>query len=61
MDTDINRVKAIQAEAKQLEAYLSALTPDDWERPSRCDQWQLSDVVAHLISLLTAKVLERDL
>jgi uncharacterized protein (TIGR03083 family) len=49
MYTDADRAQALHAESKQLEAFLSTLSPEDWQRPSRCDQWQVADVVAHLI------------
>jgi Mycothiol maleylpyruvate isomerase N-terminal domain len=48
MYTDADRAKALHAESKRLEAFLSDLSPEDWQRPSRCDQWQVADVVAHL-------------
>jgi uncharacterized protein (TIGR03083 family) len=50
MYTDADRAKAVQAEEKRLEQFLSALSPEDWQHPSKCDQWQVADVVAHLVS-----------
>jgi uncharacterized protein (TIGR03083 family) len=49
MDTDADRAKVLHDEAQRLEAFLRTLSPADWQRPSRCDQWQVADVVAHLI------------
>ncbi len=61
MDTDADRAKAVQAEAKRLEEFLSALLPEDWQRPSQCDQWQVADVVAHLIEDKHAERITRGL
>jgi len=49
MYTDADRATIVHAEAKRLEQFLSALSPADWQRPSACDQWQVADVVAHLV------------
>jgi len=49
MDTDADRAMVLHDEAQRLEAFLRTLSPVDWQRPSRCDQWQVADVVAHLI------------
>ncbi len=61
MYTDADRAKAVQAEAKRLEAFLRALSPEDWQRPSQCDQWQVADVVAHLIEDKHAERITRGL
>ncbi len=61
MYTDVDRAQAIHAESKRLEAFLSALSPQDWQRPSQCDQWQVADVVAHLIEDKHAERLTRGL
>jgi uncharacterized protein (TIGR03084 family) len=39
---------AFAAEAEGLDAYLTALAPDQWTRPSRCAGWSVTDVVLHL-------------
>lgn len=48
--TEIERRVAV---AKQLAAnireYLGKLTPEQWELPSACAEWQVRDVVSHLI------------
>ena len=41
--------RVLHDEAQRLEAFLRTVSPADWHRPSRCDQWQVADVVAHLI------------
>jgi len=61
MYTDTNRAKAIHAESKRLEQFLMALSPEDWQRPSRCEQWLVADVVAHLIEDQHAERLARGL
>lgn len=61
MYTDTDRAKAVHDEAKRLEAFLSALSPEDWRRPSQCDQWQVADVVAHLVSAKHAERIQRGL
>ncbi len=61
MYTDVDRAQAIHAESKRLEAFLSALSPQDWQRPSQCDQWQVADVVAHLIEDKHAERITRGL
>ena len=35
----------------RLQAALAALGDDDWQAPSRCDGWNVQDVVAHLIGV----------
>jgi uncharacterized protein (TIGR03083 family) len=48
MYSDADRAHIVHAEAKQLEQFLCTLSPEDWQRPSACDRWQVADVVAHL-------------
>ncbi len=61
MYTDADRAKAVQAEAKRLEEFLSSLLPEDWQRPSQCDQWQVADVVAHLANMQVGELISRAL
>lgn len=61
MDSDADRAKIVHAEAKRLEQYLSALSPEDWQQPSACDRWQVADVVAHLTSMRMADAIARGL
>ncbi len=41
-------VKLISRIAERLESYLSSRPQENWSRPSRCDLWEVADVVAHL-------------
>ena len=61
MSTDADRAKAIHAESKRLEAFLDNLSPEDWQWPSECDQWQVADVAAHLIEDRHAERIARGL
>ena len=61
MDTDVDRAQVLHDEAQRLEAFLWTLSPEDWQRPSRCDQWQVADVVAHLIEDRHAERITRGL
>src|SRR5215470_13439403 len=61
MATDADRAKVLHDEAQRLEAFLRTLSPADWQRPSRCDQWQVADVVAHLIEDRHAERITRGL
>ena len=61
MYSDADRAKIVQAEAKRLEQFLCALSPEDWQRPSACDQWQIADVVAHLTGMRVADTITRGL
>jgi len=49
MYTDADRAKVLHDEAQRLKAFLRTLSPEDWHHPSRCDHWQVADVVAHLL------------
>ena len=44
----LGKVELIRRIAERLESYLSSLPQDTWSQPSRCDLWQVADVVAHL-------------
>ena len=37
-------------ERADLAATLESLQPDDWDRPSLCEDWRVRDVVAHVLS-----------
>jgi len=41
----------VRAEQEELRRLLAGLAADDWEHPSLCGDWQVRDVVAHLISM----------
>ena len=61
MYSDADRAQIVHAEAKRLEHFLRALSPEDWQRPSACDQWQVADVVAHLAGMSLAERITRGL
>ncbi len=44
----LGKVELIRRIAERLESYPSSLPQDTWSQPSRCDLWQVADVVAHL-------------
>src|SRR5262245_62343313 len=44
-------VSVLQSEMRRLEAFLGTLAHEDWQRSSRCDQWTVADVVAHLTAI----------
>jgi uncharacterized protein (TIGR03083 family) len=39
----------LYAEVKAFTHYLASLAPAAWHAPSACDQWQVADVLAHLV------------
>ena len=45
------RVSILQSETRKLEAFLGTLSHEDWQWSSRCDQWTVADVVAHLMAM----------
>ncbi|MDA0264468.1 MAG: maleylpyruvate isomerase family mycothiol-dependent enzyme [Chloroflexi bacterium] len=48
--TEIERRVAVAKQlATNIRGYLGELTPPQWELPSACAEWQVRDVVAHLI------------
>jgi len=51
MDTFAERVHVLQTESECLTQYLRALPPEAWSQPSACTQWQVQDVIAHLIGV----------
>ena len=51
METFADRVTLLQAESARIKQYLHTLLPDAWDRPSACTQWQVRDVVAHLVGV----------
>ena len=44
-----HRVGVAKRLAANIRSYLGALTPEQWELPSACAEWQVRDVVSHLI------------
>ena len=51
MSAPEQHVSILQAEMRRLEAFLGTLAYEDWQRSSRCDQWTVADVVAHLTAM----------
>jgi uncharacterized protein (TIGR03083 family) len=49
MGTFADSVTLLQEESSRIKQYLHTLPPDAWTRPSACTQWQVQDVVAHLV------------
>lgn len=49
MDSFEERAKQYKSESVRFQAYLSGLPNDAWGRQSACDEWQVADVVAHLV------------
>jgi uncharacterized protein (TIGR03083 family) len=45
------RLRILTDESARLEKYLQALPPPAWSQPSACSQWQVGDVVAHLVGV----------
>ncbi len=43
------RVAVAKRLAASIREYLGKLTPEQWELPSACAEWQVRDVVSHLI------------
>jgi len=44
-----HRVAMAKRLAANIRQYLGELTPEQWESPSACSEWQVQDVVSHLI------------
>jgi uncharacterized protein (TIGR03083 family) len=51
MDGYTDRLKIVQLESTRLRQYLDTLGPEAWQQPSACTQWQIQDVVAHLVGV----------
>lgn len=49
MESAADCLKLIQAESTRLKTYLHALPREAWSRPSACAEWQVQDMVAHLV------------
>ena len=54
MASVLDRVKLLQPESLRLKQYLHALPREAWHQPSACTQWQVQDVVAHLVGAAEA-------
>jgi uncharacterized protein (TIGR03083 family) len=51
MDTFAERLTCLRAESERFTQYLRTLPAEAWSRPSACTQWQVQDVVAHLVGV----------
>jgi uncharacterized protein (TIGR03083 family) len=51
MATFAERLDVLTGESTRLEQYFRTLAPEAWTRPSACAQWQVQDVVAHLVGV----------
>jgi len=51
MDTFADRIKLLESESERIKQYFHALSPEALRQPSACTQWQVQDVVAHLIGV----------
>jgi len=51
MATFAERLDVLTAESARLDQYFRTLPPDAWTRPSACKEWQVQDVVAHLVGV----------
>jgi uncharacterized protein (TIGR03083 family) len=51
MSVPEQRVSILQSETRKLKDFLDTLAPEHWQRASRCDQWTVADVIAHLTAM----------
>jgi uncharacterized protein (TIGR03083 family) len=51
MTTFAERLNVLTEESARLTQYFQSLPPEAWTQPSACTQWQVQDVVAHLIGV----------
>src|SRR2546421_1760437 len=51
MEPFADRVKVLQSESERIKQYLHTLPPEALRKPSACTQWQVQDVIAHLIGV----------
>jgi uncharacterized protein (TIGR03083 family) len=49
--TFTERLKILETESERLAQYLQNLPAEAWTKPSACAQWQVQDVVAHLVGV----------
>lgn len=49
METVVRRSQLVRQEAQQLKEFLASIPPTALSLPSACDQWQVGDVIAHII------------
>jgi uncharacterized protein (TIGR03083 family) len=51
VDTFADRLNVLQSDSERIKQYLHALPPEALSRPSACTEWQVQDVIAHLIGV----------
>jgi uncharacterized protein (TIGR03083 family) len=51
LDTFADRVQVLQSESERIRQYLHGLPPAALSQPSACTEWQVQDVIAHLIGV----------
>ena len=51
MDPFADRLHVLQSESERIKQYLHALPLAALQKPSACTQWQVQDVIAHLIGV----------
>jgi uncharacterized protein (TIGR03083 family) len=63
MATFAERLNVLSEESERLNQYFRALPPEALTKPSACAQWQVQDVIAHLVSVAEfyASAVERGL
>lgn len=44
-------IATLQAESERITQYLTHLPPSAWQHASACNEWQVRDVVAHLVGV----------
>ena len=44
-------IAAVEAARRELTARLGALRPDDWERPTPCTEWNVRQLVNHVVGV----------
>jgi uncharacterized protein (TIGR03083 family) len=52
---------AAEEEYRRLDGVLAGLTDDDWRRPTDCAEWDVHDLVAHLVGLAEAAASIREM
>lgn len=51
MATFAERLDGLTQESARLTRYFQTLPPEVWTKPSACTQWQVQDVIAHLVGV----------
>jgi len=51
LNTFADRVQVLQSESERISQYLHGLPPTALSQPSACTEWQVQDVIAHLVGV----------